>query len=276
MTNTLLGQLLEVARNAAQIISEHYEAGFKVEYKGPNDPVTSADRAANSLIVAQLSELLPGTPIVAEESDPATFASYPTAERILFVDPLDGTKDFIRGNGEFAVMIGLYEEQRAQLGIVFAPATGEAWIGSVDEGAWRISKDGVPTRVSPTVTGQLGQADLLVSRSRSPEGIRKATDILGVASVTPLGSAGLKGARIADGTSDVYLSPGFAGKRWDACAIDAIVTAAGGRFADSHGRPLNYRDTDLANRSGLLASNASLFDAALERLAVYRTRQPAY
>jgi 3'(2'), 5'-bisphosphate nucleotidase len=274
LINPLLGQLLAVARDAAKLIARHYEEGFEIGYKGPNDPVTSADQAANALIVSQLSAILPHIPIVAEESDPATFANYRKAERILFVDPLDGTRDFIRRNGEFAVMIGLYEEQRAQLGVVFAPVPGVAWLGSVGEGAWRVEGDGEPMRISPTTTARLADADLLVSRSRSAEGIAKASALLGVASVTRMGSAGLKGAKIADGSSDLYLSPGVAGQRWDACAIDAIVTAAGGRFGDSHGHPLNYRDADLSNRSGLLASNAELFDAALERLAAHRSQQP--
>ncbi|HEY6080618.1 MAG TPA: inositol monophosphatase family protein, partial [Polyangiaceae bacterium] len=111
--NRELEAMLRIASEAARVVMEVYAKPFSVDYKAPSDPVTEADRRANALIVELLSREFPGVPIVAEESDPATFAEFRASERIFFVDPVDGTREFVDRNGEFAVMIGLVEGTRA-------------------------------------------------------------------------------------------------------------------------------------------------------------------
>jgi 3'(2'), 5'-bisphosphate nucleotidase len=262
----LLDALLAVARSAAEVILEVYHRPLDVELKQAREPVTAADRRANALICAALAARFPGVPIVAEESDPDTFRDFRSAPRVLFVDPLDGTREFIARNGEFAVMIGLLDGARAVAGVVHAPVTGTSWVGAPGTGAWRIEGGGswVPVRVS--AEDDLGRARLVASRSHRSASLRRALAALGGASVRALGSAGLKGAEVAQGTADAYVDTGAGTKRWDACAIDALVTAAGGRVTDTRGAPIDYRGPDLANRQGVLVTNGLVHDAILARL----------
>jgi len=102
-----LETLVAVAGTAGQALLEMYGQALSVEDKGPRDPVTEADRRANLLLVKRLNDAFPGIPVVAEESEPASFERFRQAPRVFFVDPLDGTQEFIDSNGEFAVMIGL-------------------------------------------------------------------------------------------------------------------------------------------------------------------------
>jgi 3'(2'), 5'-bisphosphate nucleotidase len=265
-TRALLETLLAVARSAAAVILEVYGRPFDVELKGGREPVTAADRRANAVISEALAARLPGVPIVAEESDPATFRGFRSAPRVLFVDPLDGTREFIARNGEFAVMIGLLDGARAVAGAVHAPVAGTGWVGAPGTGAWRVEGEGpwVPVRVSPE--GGLGRARLVASRSHRSRALQRALAGLGGASVRALGSAGLKGAEVAHGAADAYVDTGPGTKRWDACAIDALVTAAGGRVTDTRGAPIDYRGPGLANRHGLIVTNGRLHEAILARL----------
>jgi 3'(2'), 5'-bisphosphate nucleotidase len=262
----LLDTLVAVARSAAEVILEAYERPLDVEVKRSGEPVTVADRRANAVICRALAERFPGVPIVAEESDPETFRGFRSAPRVLFVDPLDGTREFIARNGEFAVMIGLLDGARAVAGAVHAPVAGTSWVGAPGTGAWRVEGGGqwVPVRVSPQ--SDLGRARLVASRSHRGASLRRALAALGDASVRALGSAGLKGSEIAQGTADAYVATGPGTKRWDACAIDALVTAAGGRVTDTRGAPIDYRGPDLANRRGLIVTNGLVHDAILARL----------
>jgi 3'(2'), 5'-bisphosphate nucleotidase len=239
-----------------------------VQLKRAREPVTAADRRANALICAALAARFPGVPIVAEESNPETFRDFRSAPRVLFVDPLDGTREFIARNGEFAVMIGLLEGARAVAGVVHAPVAGMSWVGAPGTGAWRVDDDGpwVPVRVSPE--SDLGRARLVASRSHRSVSLQRALAALGEASVRALGSAGLKGAEVAQGSAEACVDTGPGTKRWDACAIDALVTAAGGRVSDTLGAPIDYRGLDLANRQGLLVTNGLVHDAIVARLGV--------
>ena len=105
MTDAELELLIAIAASAAVEVLRVYETPFQVDYKGPLDPVTAADRNANELICSQLTASFPDAAIVAEESAPETFANYRDHERVFFVDPVDGTNEFIQRNGEFVVMI---------------------------------------------------------------------------------------------------------------------------------------------------------------------------
>ncbi len=262
-----LEALHAIARDAAAVIARVYATDFAVDYKGPADPVTRADREANDLICARLAAAYPGVPIVAEESDPATFEGFHRAERAFFVDPLDGTLEFVAKNGQFAVMIGLVEAGRAVLGVVLAPATGIAWLGALGEGAWRVGASGERESVRVTQTARAEDATVLVSRSHRGARLSAVLDGLAPREARPHGGAGLKGALVAAGDADVYLQPGRAGKRWDACAIDALVCAAGGRFTDAAGAAIDYTSGALDNAAGLVATNGLLHARVIEAIA---------
>jgi 3'(2'), 5'-bisphosphate nucleotidase len=258
--------VLAVARDAAAVIARIYEHPFEVDYKGKNDPVTTADRQANALICKALAAQFPGMPIVAEESDPATYAGYHRAKAAWFVDPLDGTRDFVKRNGEFVVMIGLAEEGRATLGVIVLPVSGRAFVGGDGVPAVMMDATGAETPIHVSRVTALADAELVVSRSRRQDSLDTAAERLGVRKVTPCGSAGLKAVRVACGEADAYVQPAPAGKLWDACAPEAIVVAAGGRVSDARGHSLDYRSEQIVLDRGFLATTPALFPRMLDLL----------
>lgn len=267
---SLLAALDAVAREAAVLIREVYRTPFSVEYKGPSDPVTEADRKANALICERLTQLFPNVPIVAEESDAESFAGYRSAERIFFVDPLDGTREFVARNGEFVVMIGLVDGDRARAGVIHAPETGISWLGEVGKGAYQVDASGAQQAISVSSVAALSEARVVGSRSHRNLAVEQALAALGARELVALGSAGLKAAAVAHGTVDAYVAPHYAGKRWDACAPDALISAAGGKLSDSRGEAFDYRSAALDNDRGVVASNGHFHQAIVDSLSATR------
>lgn len=267
MSQTLLDVFDAVAREAAVLIREVYRTDFDVDFKGPRDPVTEADRRANDHICTRLEALFPGVPIVAEESEPASFSGYSSAERIFFVDPLDGTREFVAKNGEFVVMIGFVDGKRALASVIHAPESGLSWLGQVGVGATQVDSAGSVSPIRVSETALLAEARVVGSRSHRSPAVERALAALGAREIVALGSAGLKAAAVARGTADAYVAPHYAGKRWDACAADALITAAGGRLTDADGELFDYRAANLGNERGIVGSNARLHDAILAKLA---------
>jgi 3'(2'), 5'-bisphosphate nucleotidase len=266
----ILQALLEIAGEAALLINQVYETEFSVDYKAPEDPVTLADQSANSLICRRLGDRFPSIPIVAEESDPSTFTGYQQAPRVFFVDPLDGTREFVDKNGEFVVMIGLLEDERPSLGVVHAPVSGKAWGGIVGAGAWCFEPDALRSEIRVSDQSQLSEARIVASRSHRSAVLEQALRMLGARRLDPLGSAGLKCREVAVGRAEAYVAPGPAGQRWDVCAGEAIVVAAGGRASDALGAAIDYRAPALSNDFGFVASNGRLHQPILERIRAIR------
>jgi 3'(2'), 5'-bisphosphate nucleotidase len=257
---------LAAALEASALVMRIYAEGFTVEYKAKDDPVTRADRESNTLLCDRLMRAFPGVPIVAEESSPDTWTTFAGADATWFVDPVDGTREFVARNGEFAVMLGLAERGRAVLGVIVAPAWGRAFLGIVGEGAWEIAPDGSRTPIHVSTRASLQGASIVVSRSRSNTRIGPALAGAGTAEPRAHGSSGLKAALVAAGEHDAYVQPGSAGMRWDACASDALVRAAGGECTETDGRPYEYASGELLNARGLLATNGQLHAALVEAL----------
>lgn len=261
-----LHAMLTIAREAAAIVARVYQGDFAVDYKGPSDPVTDADRQANALICDRLAAVFGPLPVVAEESPRGAFDGFWLAPRVFFVDPLDGTRDFVARNGEFVVMIGLAEHGRAISGVVHSPAQGIAWAGAVGLGAWEIPDSGGKTPIRVSGQQRIENARAVVSRTRRGPELTAALAALGVERIVPRGSSGLKGADVATGRADVSIQTGCAGQRWDACAPEAIVRAAGGQCTDLLGNAIDYARRDIRNDKGLLMTNGGLHGPALERL----------
>jgi 3'(2'), 5'-bisphosphate nucleotidase len=262
--------MLRVAREASDVVASVYTTDFVVDYKGPADPVTRADREANALICARLAEAFGPVPVVAEESDESDFAGWVGASRVFFVDPLDGTLEFVARNGDFVVMIGLAERGRPVAGVVVAPALGIGWAGAESVGAFEIGEAGVRRAIRVSETADLASARAVVSRSHQSDRLPDLIAALGIGQVIARGSAGLKAADVAAGVADVYLQPGHAGKRWDTCAPEAILLAAGGLATDARGQPIDYGGPELGNKNGFLATNGKLHAPLLEALRALR------
>ncbi len=270
MNDPTLEVLIEIAADAARLVADVYAKPFTVEYKGPRDPVTIADRQANELICERLERAFPGTPIVAEESPPESFAAYRDATMVFFVDPVDGTNEFIEHHPEFVVMIGQLEGGVATRGVIHAPVLGTCWAGTVGRGALRIEPNGERAPIHVTEVADLGSATVVSSRSHRSEKLERALGALGVRAITSMGSAGLKGAEVARGGVEAHVAPHYAGKRWDVYAADALVVAAGGVVTDAWGERFDYRAQGLSNDRGVVASNGLVHDAILARLRQYR------
>lgn len=270
MTPEELSTLVGIAAEAAELVNRIYQTPFKVDYKGPRDPVTEADRAANELICARLETAFPGTPVVAEESPPERFADFRKFERVFFVDPIDGTREFVLRNGEFIVMIGVLEGDRATASVMNAPATGLAWVGLLGYGAFELGADGSRKPIQVSSVAKVSEARIVSSRSHRTSELERVLELLQAREVVQQGSAGLKGALVARGEVEAHVAPRYAGQRWDVCAVDALVCAAGGRVTDARGRPFDYRAESLVNDSGVVVSNGSLHEALLEHLARVR------
>lgn len=264
---TTLATMRAIGEGAADIVRRVYRDGdMNVEYKVGDDPVTRADKEANAFIVSELSRAFSGIPIVAEESDVDSYGDYATASRAFFVDPLDGTRDFVARTNEFAVMIGLAEEGRALAGVVVEPVTGNVYFGAIGTGAQCISADGASRPICVSHVTSLSEAVITVSRSHRSAEVDADLVRLGAKELRHYGSAGLKSIRVAEGVFDAYVHTTMSGYRWDACAPEAIVRAAGGVYTDSRGALIDYRSADLGNTSGVLAANPILHAEALARL----------
>jgi 3'(2'), 5'-bisphosphate nucleotidase len=213
----------------------------------------------------------PADPVLSEESPvPETVSG---AGRFWVVDPLDGTREFIDGIDEFAVMVGLAEDGLAALGAFFIPASGRLYLGVADGGAWVAEcavppEAGVPIVVGPLeairVPGRTGKGLRLVrSRSHPDDRLKALEDALGATEVIPSGSVGVKCARIAGGEADLYVHPVPYLKEWDTCAPEAVLRGAGGRVTDCGGAPLRYGKKTPRQPSGILAGDPASWSESL-------------
>jgi 3'(2'), 5'-bisphosphate nucleotidase len=254
---------VELARKAGVAIMEVYATDFSVAYKGKNDPVTDADKRGNELIVNGLRQAFPDDIIVAEESEKPDDTQI--GDRIWYVDPVDGTKEFIAKNGEFSVMIGLAVNGEAKVGVVFKPDGDVLYAGVVGQEAW-MEMGGERQPLAVTSTDPSAPPTLTVSRSHRNPLLENIFQNLGVGKEVPSGSVGLKIGLIARGIADVYMEPGPYTKLWDGCGPEAILRAAGGQFTNILGEQIHYGLTQLKNTHGLVATNGVYHEKVIKGL----------
>ena len=264
ISDALREGVIAITREAAAAILRVYDGDFAVQRKGDDSPLTAADLAAHHCIVDGLARLTPDIPVLSEESAvqvPATQRrQWP---RLWIVDPLDGTREFVKRNGEFTVNIALIVGAAAVFGVVQAPVTGELWYGGAGTGSFRRDGDDdgdidVALRVRAPAS-----APLRVAASRSHRDPRSEAFIadmrrdVGQVELLGLGSS-LKFCRLAEGGMDVY--PRFGPtSEWDTAAGQCVLEGAGGAVLDRKGRPLRYNQRDTVLNGDFVA----LGDAAL-------------
>lgn len=254
---TLRDRCTEIAEAAAVEIMRIYAGDLGVRNKADKSPVTDADHAAEAVILAGLQDLTPGTPIVAEEEMAAGRKPVLDGGPFWLVDPLDGTKEFIKRNGEFTVNIALIEKGRPTLGIVLAPATGLLWRGAAGLGADKRERGGA---FAPIATRPAPAHGLTACASRS-HAIYNDLDIwfrsqsLTVAERLEAGSS-LKFCLIAEGRADIY--PRFGPtSEWDTAAGQGVLEAAGGEVVTVDGKPLTYGHPPFLNPHFIARSKAA-------------------
>jgi len=245
----LLDDIAEAAREAGEAILEVVRRGFDVERKGDSSPVTEADRAAELIVLAALARAAPGVPVIAEEEVAA--GRIPAhGDTFFLVDPLDGTKEFVRGGDDYTVNIALVEKLTPKLGVVFAPATKRLHGGIVGSGAWLDEGKGR----GPIQTRQRRGATTAVA---SKSHLNQATiDYLeaaaGKCDYVSVGSS-LKFCIVAEGGADIYPRAAPTSE-WDTAAGHAVLLAAGGLVDGIDGQALRYGKRAFLNR-GFVATS---------------------
>ncbi len=260
-----LDTAVELARRAGERIRGFHGSGIAVDTKDDDSPVTEADRAANALIVGGLAAAFADDAILSEElpDDGSRLGK----NRVWMVDPLDGTKDFIRGRDGFSVMIGLVDGARPALGVIYQPIGDKLYFATRGQGAFLQRGGGAPERIHVSDVRELSRIRMVASKSHRTETIDKVRAELGISDELNVGSVGLKLGLIAEGVRDLYVNPGGHSKLWDACGPEALLVEAGGRLSDVRGELIDYRGRELGNVHGLIASNGVLHDDVVTRLA---------
>jgi len=245
--NTLLPDCLDFARRAGQAIMEVYASDFAVQHKTDDSPLTRADLASHHVIVDSLRALTPEIPVLSEESAAIDWDTRQRWQRYWLIDPLDGTKEFVKRNGEFTVNIALIERHRPVLGVVLAPALTTCWFAAAGSGAHRVQAATLEDRISIDQAAAISvrrppaePAVIVASRSHASAELQHYLQRLPAHEILSVGSS-LKFCRVAEGSADLYPRLGPTSE-WDTAAAQAVVEQAGGQIIKADGTALDYNN----------------------------------
>lgn len=252
----LVQPVCALARRAGEAILAVYQRGFEVELKDDRSPLTEADLASHRVLTHGLPTLSPPLPVLSEESA----EQVPASERLRWsrywlVDPLDGTREFIKRNDEFTVNIALIEHGQPLFGLVYAPALDELAWAVRGQGAWLL-KAGATTRLQARAAPETPV--IAISRSHASERTLAVLDAIGAHDTLAAGSA-LKFIRLAQGAADLYPRLGPTSE-WDTAAGQCVLEEAGGRVLDFAGVPFHYNRGDSLLNPGFLAFGNATVD----------------
>ncbi len=269
--NNLLEKLRELCWSSADILMAYargekppygYSQALSVEEEG-DGPVSAADLAVNDWLLRGFESNFPDVDwyVLSEETAKNQLGKSFSLEHewIWILDPLDGTKDFLKGTGDYAVHLGLVHNNKAVLGIVLIPESDELWFGVTGEGSWYENRIGEKKFVSFSERNKVEEMILVASRSHRDIRLENLINSLQIGEQKSIGSVGCKVCSILKGESDFYisLSGETAPKDWDLAAPEAVITAAGGKFTHADEKPLYYNTGDFSQRGCLVASNGS-------------------
>ena len=234
--------LVRIARAAGDVVMRHYLAGVDARMKTDRSPVTDADEEAERLILAELATAFPGVPVVAEE-EAAAGRIAAVGSRFFLVDPVDGTKEFVKKGGEFTVNIGEIVDGKPVAGVVLAPAIGRLFVGEAGRGAFELTETGMRA-----IAAREPDADGLVAVASRSHPDPKTDELLKTLPVKGLTNAGssLKFCLVAAGEADIYPRFGTT-MEWDTAAGHAVLAAAGGKVTAPDGTPFVYGKPDFRN-----------------------------
>lgn len=261
--NELLSPTVEITKAAGAVIMEFFKSSFDVEDKSPDNPVTDADFAADKLLKERLMELLPEAGWLSEETvdNPMRLLK----EYVWVVDPLDGTKEFVMGIPEFAVSVGLVQDGRPQIGVIFNPATDELFIAE-NKGGVTYNGEEVEVTDRPLVEGAL----VLASRTEWDRGEFEPFESLVENEI--VGSIAYKLARVAAGQADATWSRGPKNE-WDVCAGALMVVEAGGACVDLDDKDLFF-NRPRPKVNGVIADNGKIHEAVMAALKPHGAARP--
>lgn len=226
----------QIALEAGEkILAVYNSADFQVQNKDNNTPVTAADLASHQHLIQNLKELTPDYPILSEESADIPFSQRQQWQTYWLVDPLDGTKEFIKRNDQFSILIALIHNHEPVLGVVYAPALQELWVASMGNGAYKlVGEELVPIQARPLASPPV----IIGSKSHRDERMPEFLANIGEHEYQTFGSI-IKACRVAEGSADLYPRLGLTSE-WDTAAAQIIVTEAGGYMVNFDNEPLRY------------------------------------
>ncbi|MFZ1387668.1 MAG: 3'(2'),5'-bisphosphate nucleotidase CysQ [Thiolinea sp.] len=249
--------IIEVAKAAGSEIMQVYNsADFTVDHKEDNSPLTAADLVSHQTIVEALQILTPNYPILSEESASVDFAERSQWQTYWLVDPLDGTREFIKRNGEFSVLIALIHEHESVLGVVHAPVLQKTWYASLGNGACIQVEQDEPQSIHTREPTEL--VTIVGSRSHAGDSLNEFLQQFEHYELISMGSI-LKACLVAEGNADYYPRLGLTSE-WDTAAAQIIVEEAGGVMADLQGQALRYNAKEsLLNPYFIVSGRAEYF-----------------
>lgn len=252
---SLNSKVCEMTQHAGRRIMHFYKNGSAVTWKKDASPLTAADQASHEFLINSLQSLLPEANIVSEESSEAVSGALGCDKWCWLVDPLDGTKEFIKGTNEFTVNVALLENGSPILGVVHAPALSLTYYGGRDFGCWKqVGKDAAV----PISTRRADSSQMTVVASRDHAGplVSAMQGRLNSPKLQSMGSS-LKFCLVGEGKADLYLRD-LPTMEWDTAAAQAIVEAAGGGVYSLNGEPLRYGKANLKNPAIITVGDPSL------------------
>jgi 3'(2'), 5'-bisphosphate nucleotidase len=240
----LAAQLCELTREAGKQIMRFYDGEVAVTWKTDASPLTAADQASHDFLVKSLQLLMPETTVISEESQEAITGSIEGGRMFWLVDPLDGTKEFLKGTNEFTVNVALIEAGLPVLGVVHAPALNLTYYGGRNFGSWRQADGERPIPIS-TRRADSSELSLVASKDHAGPLVRVMLARLKRPRLQSMGSS-LKFCLVAEGKADIYLRD-VPTMEWDTAAAQCIVEAAGGGVYSLDGEILRYAKPGLKN-----------------------------
>jgi 3'(2'), 5'-bisphosphate nucleotidase len=240
----LVSHVCDLASRAGQEVMRFYHNDTNVTFKADTSPLTAADTASHEFLVKSLQSLLPDVAVISEESDGLMNCSTQLATSFWLVDPLDGTKEFVKRTNEFTVNVALVNNGSPILGVVHAPVLSLTYYGGREFGAWRQAGDEAPKRISTRVASS-PQLGVVASKDHAGSLVNAMLTRLTNPQLRSMGSA-LKFCLVAEGKADIYLRD-LPTMEWDTAAAQCIVEAAGGGVYSLNGQPLRYGKPGLKN-----------------------------
>ena len=255
-----LGKIIDGMVKAGDKILEIYETDFSTEKKEDDSPITQADIESNKILKEVLGET--GITILSEEdTDDKKRLS---EEKVWIIDPLDGTTDFVNRTGEFTIMVGLVENQKSVLGLIYWPIKKKMYLAESGKGAFCYNEEW--EKIEVTMMAEMQNCHALVSRHHLSEKEKKLLDEMEISVVTSIGSS-LKVTEIASGEAEIYITTTDKMKQWDTCASNCIISEAGGKMTDISGKDMVYNTESVNHENGILVTNGSIHQDALDAVS---------
>jgi len=249
---------IDAALKAGKKVLEIYSQDFTSHYKDDKEPLTEADLASDKIIHDVIS--LSSYPILSEES--VDNLDRLESKKIWIVDPLDGTSDFIQKTGEFTIMIGLVNDQKPIMGVIYWPTKNILYVSEKNKGAYKLEND-IWSQLSVSDEIEISKSRVVGSRNHLSQQEKEFLDMLKSKQFTSKGSS-LKAMDISSSLSELYFTTTNKIKQWDTCASWSIVNESGGKMTDMFGTELQYNTEKINHENGILVTNGKIHFSIVE------------